>query len=125
MNAAPASPSIRYFNVVDPINADYAELRAALRRKDLRVFCLLDFEMTLSYMLTKPIAQHKEYRDIRERIPLDDMDPYAVLDYRTFRWVMTQYELIMRENRLIGGQAKRQAVGYAARYFGGDDDVQE
>lgn len=105
-----------YLNVVDPINAEYAQLRRYLRVKDTRAFRLLDFETSLSAALPDmPLAAYTEWQDARRRIDLDRADPWACLDYSTFRWQIGIYEVIMRRAGLIG--TRRRAEDYASKYF--------
>lgn len=125
--AQPVAPGGQiYLDVVNPVNDDYRRLLGFLRRKDLRVFRLLDFESSLSVSLPEPLPTYEKYKEVRRLLPLDRLDPYAPLSYTSFRWVLTEYELIMRDAKLIGRTERKQQVGgLADRYFSaaaGPDD---
>lgn len=102
-----------YLNVVVRINEDYSELIEHLKEMDTRVCYLKTFELSLSSALPTPLWDTQIYREQARRTPMPD-DAYTLLDFETFRGWMTVYEIVMRDQGLIG--TRRQSI------LGLDDD---
>lgn len=96
-----------YLNVVVRINDDYGKLLQHLEEMDTRTAYLRMFEMSLSSALPKPLWESDRYIQQSKETPLPT-DPYAMLDFETFRAWMAVYELVMREEGLIG--TRRQSI---------------
>lgn len=94
--AAGSSSGNIYLNVVIRINEDYADLIEHLKEMDTRVAYLKTFELSLSTALPKPLWESEKYVAQARMTPMP-LDPYALLDFETFRAWMTVYELVMRE----------------------------
>lgn len=90
-----------YINVVARINEDYAELIGHLKDMDTRCAYLRSFELTLSSALREPLWQLPEYVRQSAEMPLPS-DPYDMLPYEYFRAWLAVYEMIMRDEGLIG-----------------------
>lgn len=90
-----------YLNVVVRINEDYGELLGHLKDMDLRRLYLTNFELSLSLGCTQPLTTITTYCELLEKSPLP-ADPYDKVDYDTFRAWLTVYEVIMRDQGLIG-----------------------
>ena len=90
-----------YLNVVVRINEDWAKLHAHLEEMDCKVAYLRIFEMSLSSACNAPLWEIPIYAEQADRYPLPQ-DPFARLDFETFRAWMTIYELVMRDQGLIG-----------------------
>lgn len=103
-----------YLNVVARINQDYGELIEHLRQMDTRVAYLKMFELSLSSALPKPLWDVDAYRIQSSRTPMPS-DPYGILPFETFRAWMTVYEMVMRDEGLIG--TRQQSI------LGMDDDT--
>ena len=93
-----------YLNVVIRIN------------EDTRVAYLKTFELSLSTALPKPLWESEKYVAQARMTPMP-VDPYALLDFETFRAWMTVYELVMRDEGLIG--TRQQVI------LGLDDESEE
>ena len=89
------------------INEDYAELIEHLKEMDTRVAYLKTFELSLSTALPKPLWESGKYVSQAKLTPMPP-DPYTLLDFETFRAWMTVYELVMRDEGLIG--TRQQAI---------------
>ena len=113
--SGPSSRNI-YLNVVIRINEDYAELIEHLKEMDTRVAYLKTFELSLSVALPKPLWESEKYIGQSRLTPMPS-DPYSLLDFDTFRAWMTVYELVMRDEGLIG--TRQQAI------LGLDDESEE
>ena len=85
----------KYLNVVAGVNQDYADLIDHLKEMDTRVAYLKMFE------LSKPLWESEKYIGQSRLTPMPS-DPYALLDFETFRAWMTVYELVMIDEGLIG-----------------------
>lgn len=109
-----------YLNVVTRINEDYAELIRHLRDMDTRVAYLLIFEMSLSPALPRPLWDVEEYKIQSSRTPMPD-DPWKILSIDEFRGWMTVYEMVMRNEGLIG-TTSRQLVDFGGNNSEGGDD---
>lgn len=105
-----------YLNVVIRINEDYADLIEHLKEMDTRVAYLKTFELSLSTALPKPLWESEKYVAQAKMTPMP-ADPYALLDFETFRAWMTVYELVMRDEGLIG--TRQQVI------LGLDDESEE
>ena len=77
---------------------------------------LKTFELSLSTALPKPLWESEKYIAQARLTPMPS-DPYALLDFETFRAWMTVYELVMRDEGLIG--TRQQAI------LGLDDESEE
>lgn len=102
-----ASSSNIYLNVVMRINADYEALIEHLKEMDTRAAYLQIFEVSLSSALPKPLWSTEVWMRQSRLTPMP-ADPYAVLPFDEFRAWMTVYELVMREEGLIG--TKKQMI---------------
>ncbi len=98
-----------YLNVVARINEDYERLIQHLQETDRRAIYLLSFEMSLSPALSKPLWETEAYKRQAAEMPMPS-DPYESMDIQSFRAWMTLYELVMREEGLIGTK-QRTIVG--------------
>lgn len=96
-----------YLNVVLRINEDYGELIQHLKEMDTRVAYLKTFELSLSSALPKPLWDTDAYINQARRTPMPK-DPYKLVDFETFRGWMTVYEMVMRDEGLIG--TKKQVI---------------
>lgn len=90
-----------YLNVVARINSDYGELIQHLKEMDTRVAYLKTFELSLSSALPRPLWEVDAYTVQSSRTPMPS-DPYVMLDFETFRAWMAVYEMVMRQEGLIG-----------------------
>ena len=90
-----------YLNVVTRINQDYSDLIDHLKAMDTRVAYLKTFELSLSSALPRSLWESEAYISQSRIMPLSE-DPYALLDFETFRAWMTVYEMVMRDEGLIG-----------------------
>lgn len=98
-----AEASGLYLNVVTRINDDYAALLDHLTEMDTRAAYLKTFEISLSQALREPLWSLESYKAQAARLPMP-ADPYAFLPFETFRSWIVVYEMVMRENGLIGRQ---------------------
>lgn len=90
-----------YLNVVTRINQDYSDLIDHLKAMDTRVAYLKTFELSLSSALPRSLWESEAYISQSRIMPLPE-DPYALMDFETFRAWMTVYEMVMRDEGLIG-----------------------
>lgn len=90
-----------YLNVVARINQDYSELIDHLKAMDTRTAYLKTFELSLSSALPKSLWESDAYIAQSKIMPMPE-DPFALLDFETFRAWMTVYEMVMRDEGLIG-----------------------
>ncbi len=90
-----------YLNVVVRINADWEKLHRHLEEMDTKVAYLRIFEMSLSPACAVPLWDIPEYQSHAKAFPLP-ADPFARLDFESFRAQMAVYELVMRDQGLIG-----------------------
>lgn len=104
---------ILYLNVVAGINSDWEDLRRHLAEMDTKVAYLRIFEMSLSPACTQPLWGISVYKHQAAAFPLPN-DPYARLDFETFRSWMAIYEQVMRDQGLIGRRL-RSIVGLEDR----------
>lgn len=95
-----------YLNVVVRINEDYQSLIEHLDEMDTRVAYLKKFEISLSSALPNPLWDTKVWKQQSMQTPMPD-DPYALLTFDTFRAWMAVYEMVMREEGLIGTRKQR------------------
>lgn len=99
-----STPVSLYLNVVARINDGYTELLEHYKEGDTRVLYLQSFELSLSSALPKESLWDSEnYSDyIKEHeLELPD-DPYEFVSMEEFRLYLVIYEMVMRDNGLIG-----------------------
>ena len=107
-----------YLNIVGPLNDNFIVLTLRLNEMDLRCMYLTSFEVMLSYgMGNDMLWDHPAYEEIEKLYPLPG-DPYAVLDYNTFRNRLILYEAIMKDKKLLGTtEAAAPVTGTNASYL--------
>lgn len=100
---------IIFLNTGEDLNQGWERLTEAYRKHDTRAYHIRDFENVLSPCLQKPLNDHENYKKIEKDYPLPTDDMRYIPD-SSFRGRIRMFEMIMRENGIIGMSEKQENI---------------